>query len=113
MKSVRDINEPRHHPHFVRATVHAPFEHVTNLELPSNLTHIHVFVLERKGGGARDDQQTVNVREGVDDLLGDPVAEIILISRLAQIDEGKNGDALSGDVSSSGTYRRAISTETP
>ena len=39
-------------------------------------------------------KQTVNVREGVDDLLGDAVAEVVLLFRLTQIDKGENGDAL-------------------
>ena len=64
VESVGHIDEARHHPHLVRAAIHAPFEHVSDLELPSHLADIHIFVLEGKSGGAGDNEQAVNVSRG-------------------------------------------------
>src|SRR5438445_143360 len=73
---------------------HASFQHMTNAELPANLADVHIFVLESKGSGSGHHEKAVNVRERVDNLLSDAVAEVLLILCLAKIEKRQNGDTL-------------------
>ena len=98
MVSIGDINQLRHDAHLAGSVADASFQHVANTELPANLADVHVLVFERKGGGACDHEKAVNVRERVDDLLGDAVAEILLILRLAKIEKRQDRDTFSGNL---------------
>src|SRR4051812_39753126 len=67
---------------------------MADAELSTDLADVAVFVLERESRCPRDHEQTMKVGEGIDDLLGDPVTQVFLVSRLTQVDEGEDCDAV-------------------
>src|SRR4029077_4457468 len=89
----------------------ASFQHMANAELPANLADVHVFVLESKGSGSGHHEKAVDVRERVDNLLSDAVAEVLLIFCLAQIEKRKDRDALFRSRSDRRKLGRAIMLE--
>jgi hypothetical protein len=70
----------------------AALEHVNHAEAGPHLTHIGQSALEMKAGGARSHLQPLHLGEVGDQLLRDPIAEILLISLRAEVDEGQHGD---------------------
>src|SRR5205085_4805393 len=70
------------------------FQHILDVELLRDLRCVSVLTLEREGRSPGDHAQPLNLREGIEQLFADAVAEIFLIFRLTQIHERKDGDAL-------------------
>ena len=58
---------------------HAAFEDVGDVECLGDSANILVFALEREGRRPGDDLQPGDVRQLVDDLLGETVAEILIV----------------------------------
>ena len=79
MESVATSMSCADNAHLARSVADASFQHVANAELPANLANVQVLILEREGSGSGDDEKPVHVRERVDDLFGDAVAEILLV----------------------------------
>jgi hypothetical protein len=63
---------------------HAPLHDVVDSEAVGDLAEVELAVLEGERGGASRDPQFADPREGVQDLLGDPVAEVLLVYRAAK-----------------------------
>src|SRR3954463_1122817 len=67
---------------------------MSDLELASDLSDVAALVFKRKDRGPRDDEQIMEMGKGIDDLLGDTIAQVFLVFRLAEIDKRKDRDAL-------------------
>ena len=74
------------------AVAHAALEHVAHAELPRDLAHIRSLALVDEAGVAGDDEQPAQARERGDDVLGDPVGEVLLLRLAAHVGEGQDGD---------------------
>src|SRR5688572_20354260 len=94
MESVRNIDELRRYAHSVFAMPHATFQDVRYLKLPADVANVGVLILKRKSGRPGHHEQAANLRERIDDLLGDPIAEIFLILGRTYVDKRQNDDAL-------------------
>ena len=70
----------------------AAFEHRADVQAPPDLPHVEGLALERKRGGSRHHAQILDVRQAVDQLLGDTVAEIFLILPSAHVHERQDRD---------------------
>ena len=66
---------------------HAPLEHVAHAEPLADHAEILVLSLEREARRARRDAQARHRREHVDDLLRDPVGEVLVVRVGAQVRE--------------------------
>src|SRR5205814_4387910 len=69
------------------------FQHILDVELLCDLRCVRVLPFEREGRSPSDHAQALNLRESIEQLFADAVAEIFLIFRLAQIHEWKDSDA--------------------
>ena len=61
-------------------------------ELLPDVAEVLVPPLEGEGGGSTGDPQPLDVRERVQDFLGDPVGEVLLVPRRAHVRERQHGD---------------------
>ena len=68
------------------------FEDVRHTESLGDLANVGVLALEGEGGGTGDDAQIGDVRQHVDDLFGQAVAEVFLLLVAAHVGEGEHGD---------------------
>ena len=92
VESVARRNELHGDPGAVRGAAHAAFQHRGHAERAADLTNIRGAFLELEGRGPRDDLQPAHAAERIDDLLGDPVAEITLVARRAHVRERQDRD---------------------
>ena len=76
----------------VAGLAHASFKHVADAELAADLLHVDRAALVGEAGIAGDHEQPVHARQGGDDLVDDPVDEIVLLRIVAEVDEGQHGD---------------------
>ena len=92
MAAGRDVVELRGDTHAIAAPPHAAFEHVAHAELARDLVHVHRAALVDEGGVARDDEEPAQLRQRGDDVLADPVGEIILLAVATHVGEGEHRD---------------------
>ena len=78
------------------------FEHVGGAELLTHLLRRHRLVAEREHLRAGKDLQLLDLRQLGDDVLGDPVAEVLVLLRAALVLEVEHGD---GSVQGRGRLR--------
>ena len=71
----------------VAGLAHAPFEHARNTELAPDRADILPGALVLEGRRAGGDAQVGDSREGTDELLGDALAEVLLVAIGAHVDE--------------------------
>src|SRR5580698_10173158 len=71
---------------------HAAFEKRSNTEDFGNFADVLVFSLERERRGTRDDLESGYVRQQIQDLLRQPVAEVFVIGVAAYVGKRQNGD---------------------
>ena len=71
---------------------HAAFKDVTGAKFLRHLAHIRRFALVGKGRISRNDGERAPGCQGGDDVLGQPVAEILLFRVAAHVGEGQHGD---------------------
>src|ERR1700746_1605297 len=86
-----DVHELSADPQPVARPPHAPLEHGRHLELRPDLGEIDPLSAERERRGPRRDAQAGQLREGVDDLFGDALAEILEVGVAAQVRERQYG----------------------
>ena len=79
-------------PHPVVGLAHTAFQHIPHAQLLAHVLYLHRFALVGEGRVAGDDKQAGDLREIGDEVLGDPVAEILLLGVAAHVDEGQHGD---------------------
>ena len=71
---------------------HAAFEQCPDAERPPDLAHVRTRAAELEGGRSRRDAQAVDLRQRVDQLLGQPLAEVVLIAARAHVGERQHRD---------------------
>src|SRR6266404_3768856 len=71
---------------------HAPFQHVANTELASDLSDVRGATLIGKARIARDHEQRLEVRKRGNNVLDDAVGEVLLLRIAAHVLEGQHGD---------------------
>ena len=69
-------------------------EHRLNAELPADVPRIDVLSLVTEDGAARHDAQSRNLREVVDEALGETIAEVIELCVAAAIHQRKHSQRL-------------------
>ncbi len=69
-------------------------EHAGRLELLADLRRRHLLVAIGEHGGTREDVQPADLRELGDDVLGDPVAQVLVLLHPAQVLEVEHRDRL-------------------
>jgi hypothetical protein len=78
--------------HALAGTLHRTLEHGFHPQLLGDLTHIHIGVLECERGGACSDAQLGDLRQHVQQRLGESVAEVLVVGVAAHVDEGQHRD---------------------
>jgi hypothetical protein len=81
----------------VARLAHRAFEDVRNVEPFRDLDDVDVFALERECRRARSHVQRGNLREQIQQFLGQPVGHVSLILVRGHVDEGQYGDRLIGN----------------
>jgi len=76
----------------VAGPLHAAFQHGGDVELAAYGADIGVLSLELERGAACDHAQSTDFREGVDEVVGEAVAEVLVFFFGAEVHEGKHGD---------------------
>ena len=76
----------------VAAASDAPFEHGSHLEFPADGAHVLMPRLEGEGGGSCRDSEISQLGEGVDQLVGETVAQIFVVLTRAHIVERQHRD---------------------
>jgi hypothetical protein len=79
MGAVRDARELGGDAEPVARLSDAPLQHRRDIQLRPDAAHVERLALERERRGARHHPQVRNAGEGVDQLLGEAVAEILLV----------------------------------
>ena len=69
-----------------------PFQHLGGAEQRADGAHVLRLALEREHRRARRDPQPFDLRQRVDQLVGDAVAQILVFGVGARVDERKHGD---------------------
>ena len=91
---------------------HAALQHVTHAQHGADPVDARVAALERKGARPPDDVQLAEPRQGVQDLLGDAVAEVVVVGIVADVDKGEHRDrirqSLAAGARGSGRCRRRV-----
>ncbi len=88
----RPVDQLGRDPDAVAGLAHAAFERMPHAELAAHLPQIGGAALVGEGGVARDHQQTGDLGEVGDDVLGDPVGEILLLGVGAHVLERQHDD---------------------
>ena len=88
------VHQPRRDPEVVRRAPHAAFEHVPAVEIATDLREASRIALETHRRGPGDHAQRPNPRQIGDDLVGEPVREVLGIGIRAQIRKRKDDDRL-------------------
>ena len=78
----------------VPRAAHAPFEHIPDAELPADVAHPLGRALELHGRGPRDEPERADAREVGDELLGEPLGEILVLGVGAPVHEGQDRQRL-------------------
>ena len=71
---------------------HATLEHRGDVELLTDAAEIEVLALEGEGRCPRRHAQAGQLGQGVDDLLGDAIGEILVLGVAADVGEGQHGN---------------------
>ena len=83
-------------PEPVSGTADAPGEHESGLQLLSHVGGGHRLVPEGKHRGPRHDLQALDLRQLRDDVLGDAVAQVLVLFRPGEVLEVEDGHRLVG-----------------
>src|SRR5262245_57562301 len=92
MRSGRSVDKLPSNPHSVSGLPDAAFEDVAHTKLSSHLLHIYSPTLVGEAGVSGDYEEPAHPRQGSDDLLNDPIREILLIAVATQVVKWQNGD---------------------
>jgi hypothetical protein len=92
MRSGRGVDQLCRNSHPVANFSDAALEDVAYAQLPTNLLHIDRLPLVRERRVARNDKEPAQPGKRRDDVLGDAIAEVLLLGVSAHVDERKDGD---------------------
>ena len=86
------IDQLRGDPHLVVSLAHAAFQHIPHPQLLAHVLHLHRLAFVGEGRVAGDDKQAGDLGEVGGEVLGDAVAEILLLGIVAHVGEGQHDD---------------------
>jgi hypothetical protein len=89
----REVNQLCHDSHVVLGLADAAFQDRFHIQAFSDDAEINVLALEGKGRSSCCHTQLVNLRQGVDDFLGDPIGEELILSALILVNGNTAIDA--------------------
>jgi hypothetical protein len=92
MPAAAGIDELGCDAHAIAGLADAPLEHKTHAQVAPDLLHFGRPALVDEGGVARDDEQARDLREIGDQVLGQAIAEILLLDIATHVREGQHGD---------------------
>ena len=92
MEPVPGVDELRRDAHAVARLAHAALEERGDVQLVGDDGQVLVLALEVEGRCPPRHPQAIDLGQGVEDLLGDAVGEVLLVLRGAQVGEGEHGD---------------------
>ena len=92
MSACCGIDQLRRDPDLIVCLADAAFQHVAHTHLPTRILHLHRLALVGKRGVASDDKEAGDLGEVSGNVLGDAVAEILLLGIVAHVDEGQHDD---------------------
>jgi len=92
MESVRDVDELGHDEQPVAVPANAAFQHGSHVQRLADLPDVAGLSLEREGGRAGHDAQIADPGERSDQLLGQAIAEVLLLGVRTQVHEGEHRD---------------------
>ncbi len=92
MVAVGDVDELGGDPEPVAGLADAALEDGLHVELFPDLADVLFGTLELERRGAGGDAQVLDPAQPVDELLGDPFAEVVLVLVGAHVDEGQDGN---------------------
>src|SRR5215831_1566717 len=90
MTAASSINELRGDPEAIARSANAAFDHICNPKLLPHPPKINILAAILKRRIARDNEEVPKPRQLGDDVLGDTVAEILLVRVSAHIGERKD-----------------------
>src|SRR5579872_486332 len=96
MRAIGGVDQLCRDANAISGTAHAAFQNRADTECFGNTANVLLFATEGEGGGAGDHFQAGNLRQQVDDLFRESVAEVVLLLVAAHIGEGQHGDGRSG-----------------
>ena len=79
MVAALDVHELHHNADPVPDLAHAAREHGRHAKLLADLAQVDVLVLEREGRGAGRDLDAWHLGQGIDDVLGYAVTEVLVL----------------------------------
>ena len=88
----RGVIELRRDADAIAAPSYTAFDHVAHTEFGSDLPHVHRLALVGKRRVARDHEEPAQFRQRSDDVLADPVGEVLLLPVAAHIVERQYGN---------------------
>src|SRR5215472_9634954 len=91
MGAGRRLDELSCYPHAVACLAHTPLKNVAHPQLAPDLFDVDGPALVGETRVARDDEEPTPFREGGDDVLADPVGEVLLLRVAAHVLEWQNG----------------------
>src|SRR5437016_12760915 len=87
MKTIERVDQLRCDPNAIPFSAQTALENILDIKLVRDFADVRILAFKRKGRRARYDPQTVHFRQRIENLFADAVAKILLIFRLAHIDE--------------------------
>src|SRR5215469_9744438 len=94
MISIRSRHQLRRDAQTVVSSSHTALKNGANLELFSDNAQVDIFTFERESRASRNNVQSLNLRQRVDDLLGDSVGEVLVLWVRAHVGERQYHDGI-------------------
>src|SRR5262249_41145069 len=76
----------------ISGLANAALKYVLHVQRFSDLLNVHGFALVDEGRVAGDDEELAELRQGGNDILGQPVGKKFLLVIATHVGEGQNGD---------------------
>src|SRR2546421_9781371 len=92
MESITRVDQLRGEADAIAFAAKTTFQNFLHIQFLPNFGYICIFSLKRKGRSARDDTETLHLRQRIENFFADAIAKIFLIVRLAQINKGQHSD---------------------
>src|SRR5215470_12103207 len=92
MAAVAGIDQLRRYAHTPAGLAHASFQHESDLQLTGHLPDADRLTFESEDGIAREHVERRDLGEVGYDILGDSVAEVLLLRIGAYVGEGQHSD---------------------
>lgn len=90
--SVAGVDQLGGDPEPIAHLLDTTLEEGVDVEPPSDLTKIHGLASEGERGPAGDHEETLDMRQCVDELLRQPLTEVIVLRDRPEVDEGQDGN---------------------